>query len=508
MLSLEKQFDEWAKLEEGKLNKEKINKKEFSRAKRSYLHFDLRRKSDIKNLKEKFLDQNYISQNGYWPFLKKVIKTPRIKNKKDSTGKVFRKKDPKIRDIYYASHFDSLIYSWYSFFLNNLYEEKIEKLNLDDCPVAYRKIKDNHGGGKSNINHAFEVFDFIRKKEECAVLVFDVSKFFDSLDHEILKKEWIGLLGVGGDKLPSDHYTIYKNLTKFKYVESDDIFKHLNIKFKKRKRKDKNGGVKIFNVPFRGSNIIRKICNDRKEFLEKIVLNGFIKGNNNKNDEGFACGIMQGAPISAVLSNIYMLSFDLDIKRKIDKFGGIYKRYSDDIVVVCDLDKLDYFQGYILENIKKYKLLINEEKVDVTIFKKNEQGCLRSFSDNALEVNSYKNLQYLGFEFNGSSLFIRSKSLANYYRNMKKKIRKSVNMAYGKKSKTKNNNNLVFKKKLFKKYLYKGRRSFISYASRAMKLENDMFSSDKIKKQLANRFKIMNNELQKRIARNKYKTKL
>ena len=78
---------------------------------------------------------------------------------------------------------------------------------------------------------------------------------------------------------------------------------------------------------------------------------------------------------------------------------------------------------------------------------------------------------------------------------MKLKTKKAVDMAWGKKSKTKNNNNDVFKKSLFKKYLYKGRKSFISYALRA----NEIMQSESIRKQLSGRFDIIKQAIEYRV---------
>ena len=61
-------------------------------------------------------------------------------------------------------------------------------------------------------------------------------------------------------------------------------------------------------------------------------------------------GIPQGAPISSALANIYMLDFDLKVKNFVGE-NGIYRRYSDDMVVVCCIDRekevLDFFADTI-----------------------------------------------------------------------------------------------------------------------------------------------------------------
>ena len=107
-------------------------------------------------------------------------------------------------------------------------------------------------------------------------------------------------------------------------------------------------------------------------------------------------------------------------------------------------------------------------------------------------------MQYLGFEYNGQNAFLRSSSLSKYYRKMKSKIGKSVSMAYGKKSKSKDNRK-IFTKSLVKKYIYKGRRSFISYAYRSIDISLKILGSDSIRKQLSKRHNIMLDEIDKRV---------
>lgn len=46
-------------------------------------------------------------------------------------------------------------------------------------------------------------------------------------------------------------------------------------------------------------------------------------------------GIPQGTPISAALANVYMLHFDKRINDAVKPLKGIYRRYSDDMIVVC-----------------------------------------------------------------------------------------------------------------------------------------------------------------------------
>jgi len=501
--NIEALFAKWIEKEKKNLSRKIINREE-TKAKRTYIHFDKRRQSSsfsfFYNLKNILLNEDKVAQNPFWPFLKITITTPRIKNKKN---KLKRKKERKNRNVYYASHRDALIYSWYSFLLNEkYYKDKINELGINRCVIAYRKIPIKNGLNKNkcNIHLAKEVFDYIKNNnKECVAFVSDITGFFDNLDHEHLKKEWLRILNLDRNTdLPKDHNVIYKNLTTFKYVEAKKIYKKFRIKFK-RKKKKQNGKIKIFKIPEVNGTPIENILDNRyysrKDFVTRVVKGGLIKGNGNRNKrKQCTCGIMQGSPISATLSNIYMMSFDKTINDLVTDLGGIYRRYSDDLVIVCDISKHDIVKNKVQEEIKKYELEINLNKTDTTYFLKDCEGRLKGFNNN--NRLSRKNMQYLGFDFSGSKIYIRCSSLTKYYRAMKSKVRKTVNMACGKRSRTetKGNKNKIFKKSLYKKYLYKGRRSFISYALRA----NKIIGTETIKKQLRKRFDIMRDYINKR----------
>jgi retron-type reverse transcriptase len=52
-------------------------------------------------------------------------------------------------------------------------------------------------------------------------------------------------------------------------------------------------------------------------------------------------GIPQGSPISALLSNIYMFSFDKHMKNYVDSIGGKYFRYCDDMLLIVPSEYRD-----------------------------------------------------------------------------------------------------------------------------------------------------------------------
>ena len=234
----------------------------------------------------------------------------------------------------------------------------------------------------------------------------------------------------------------------------------------------------------------------RKDFNIRIVKQGLIKGNQNFNrNKKVICGIMQGTPISATLSNIYMISFDKEINDIVEKSKGLYRRYSDDLVIICPFSEYKKLEEIVRGKIKQYELEIKKEKTNTTYFLQDKKGFLRGFHDQKKE-KGYKNMQYLGFDFDGQRIFIRCSSLTRYYRKMKMSIRKAVKMSYGHKSKTKQNDNRVYTTKLKRRFLNPSSRSFISYALKS----NKTMGSKTIHNQLFGRFIIMKNYLEKKIA--------
>lgn len=96
---------------------------------------------------------------------------------------------PKVRHIYYASHLDSLVFSYYNSLLAEAYEKLIKNKNFESSVVAYRKIplKLDSDKNKCNIDFAKTTFEFIEnnKDKKLSVIVADVTSFFDNLDHKI-----------------------------------------------------------------------------------------------------------------------------------------------------------------------------------------------------------------------------------------------------------------------------------------------------------------------------------
>lgn len=146
---------------------------------RGYIHFD--RQVSKKFAQSYVTDYERFESHAFFPFLKYVKATPQYKSE-------IHKTVDKERHILYAGHLDSHIYAWYAQELNNYYERYIQEHPLQECVIAYRSL------GKSNIDFAKEVFKQIEQKQECTALAFDLSSFFDHIDHKKLKSAWCEVL--------------------------------------------------------------------------------------------------------------------------------------------------------------------------------------------------------------------------------------------------------------------------------------------------------------------------
>ena len=80
--------------------------------------------------------------------------------------------------------------------------------------------------------------------------------------------------------------------------------------------------------------------------------------------------------------------------------------------------------------------------------------CGQLFENN--NINWNKNLIYLGFEYDGEKILLKSASLAGFYRKMKKSIRRGIYYSI-------KHNNELFKRRLYKKFTFRGARRYKIY---------------------------------------------
>src|SRR5690606_22183557 len=161
-------------------------------------------------------------------------------------------------------------------------------------------------------------------------------------------------------------------------------------------------------------------------------------------------GIPQGSPISATLVNVYMLDFDKQAHDMLKNIGGVYQRYSDDIIAICPIEFEQEIIDHFMTSIINYKLEIQKSKTQVYHFKYDKKTerhfCFeKNLNTNRLQDNTL--FEYLGFQFDGYYTLIKNSSISNYYRKMKRTFARSGFYTFHNKTATKGQ---VFKTRLYK----------------------------------------------------------
>ncbi len=450
-----------------------ISSPPFRFKRRNYLHFDFPVAED--NARNLVCDPTRVAAHSFYPFLGYKVVTRRIS--KDQHGNIIKR--PKSREIKIAAHRDAAIYAHYADQLLPLYEAELVRRGVAMAVTAFRSLPQ----GGTNIDFAGQVFRYIDTHRPCVALAFDLEKFFDTLDHGVLKEHWAKLLGI--DRLPADHFALFRSLTRFCWVERTDLFTRLKISP---------------HNPKAGKR--RRICSPR-EFRENVRQAGLLLPN--------PCpgkGIPQGSPISALLSNLYMLDFDQDVNAGIIELGGYYRRYCDDIMVVVPPEHQQAAELLVRRAVEKSKVTVNDGKTDRVSF---PLGQGQTANQPEPDSGFSDHIQYLGFTYDGTRTLIRPGSLGRYYG----KMRAGVNLA--KLTQRKYNRKEVNAsmpltplrtRKLHIQYTYLIRRrtslpgqdkkaqgNFLTYAYRAA----EKLSAPEIKRQVRNHWTKLQEELHKPI---------
>lgn len=317
-----------------------------------YLHFDEPVK--IEYVKDKIQNKDWVVKYPFLPSIHFKMTFKRyVTISKDKSLPIHQQKVKKIkeREIYYAAHKDRFIYKYYGDCLNNAYNKYAIDNGIDDVALAYR----NNKPGKNNVDFAFEVFDFILNQKQAIIISLDFTKYFDYINHKILKQNIKTVLGV--NDLSKDWYKVFKNLTQFTYVHKTDIDAFLEKKYGEKK--------------------LKRLLQQRK--LKKIMLPSefrvFKKKHLYKNKKPY--GIPQGSGMSAVCSNVHLIHFDQEIKGWALNHKAIYRRYCDDLILVIPVDNVSQellanIKDDVIQRILSYQPLgleIQEEKTEIRIYR-------------------------------------------------------------------------------------------------------------------------------------------
>lgn len=436
---------------------------------RTYLHFD----SPISSSRAQCLvqDPEAVAKHSFYPFLGFTLSSPRVERAED--GQV-QARDPKDRPIKIAAHADAAIYAHYSSILREPYQAALSEKGLESAVTAFRKFPER---GRNNVWFANEVFEFIESHRPCSAICMDITKFFDRLNHDHLKAAWAGLLGEA--RLPADHFSLFKNLTKFTWVKRDEVYAQFGISRHNPRPRDLNR---------------TRICSS-EDFRSRVRGSGLLKFNPRYKQKQ---GIPQGSPMSALLSNIYMLTFDEAMTCLVSELGGLYRRYCDDLIIVVPPESEEAALNFARSEIEKLKLEIHPDKTHTVRF---------PAGSGTLTENG-ELLQYLGFTFDGTRKLIRNSSITRYYAKMRRAVRltKSTQRKHNRREKNAGHRQTPLKKrKLYKRYSYlthrraqssSGQKSpysgnFLTYAYTASR----RMGSPAIKVQVQNHWKKLQREI-------------
>lgn len=392
---------------------------------RHYKHFDLPLSEARRSQSIDFEHED--RPHRFRPMLGFTDVTRRVGRNADKT---ICRKEPKKRPIRFVGHADAAYLEGYTAHLSLAYERALAVDGTVGTVLAYRR------GGGTNIHHAKDLFDEIRSRGDCSVFAMDISKFFDCLDHLLLRNEIASL--IGATRLDGHHGTVWKNVTRYSWVETNDLDALLG-----RKR---NGRGRVCSL---------------KDFVEHV--RGRKAGLIRTHDQAF--GIPQGTPVSGLYANIYMRSFDRQMVAACIQLGGSYRRYSDDIAVVLPLGaKAHHVVSMVEEMLADHALAMSEDKTETADFRDSR-------------LISKRPIQYLGFTFDGEKTLIRPSSLDAYRAKMEDGIHAKVIAASQKDVPSFE----IYKREALSRYTHLGkRRNFIQYAYRAA----DIMSAPGIRQQV------------------------
>ena len=164
-------------------------------------------------------------------------------------------------------------------------------------------------------------------------MCFDVTGFFDNIDHKRLKQRLKWLLEV--DELPDDWHSVLRSVTRYSHVRKADLKAH-----------------PVFRQRLKQRGADRPLATIKELKAAGIPIQ----------TNGTGIGVPQGTPISASLSNLYMADFDLAMKALADQQGALYQRYSDDILIICTPEHADQLAAAVADALTNEALQLQNDK--------------------------------------------------------------------------------------------------------------------------------------------------
>lgn len=360
---------------------------------KGYFHLDY--PIHISKVKSYVQNPNRVAEHSFFPLLayEQPIEKFVVNPEEYEEGRPF-KYNP--RPIKYAGHLDGYIYKYYANQLNHAYNQYTKELGIDNAVIAYRTNKP----GKSNIDFAAEVIQYIDSHKEAFIFVSDFKGYFESFNHGILKERLYEVLKT--DYLSDDWFNVFKSVTKYGYVEKEDVEK------------------------FFGNEGFLRQQGDRKYTSKDKTFSDFRKvskvESNSKNH-----GVPQGVPISAVMANVYAIYFDYQVMNMVQRNKGLYRRYSDDFIIVLPIvnGEEEEIENQFLYIVEKIKEIVREDKLELST---NKTHAYHKCEDTIFKIDKgfdkeISSLDYLGFVYDGLSVRIRQSGIERFYGRMRKMVK-------------------------------------------------------------------------------------
>lgn len=358
---------------------------------KSYPHFDtalLSTKKQAAKMKQILESPDLVVHHQFLPVV--LRKKAFLRMYFDNNEKRL-KMGKKIRPIVEVAHSDSLIFSLYAAMLNTHYEQRVSDLKIKAVATAYRR------GRGSNIESSKEVIDHIFLSNHCWIIKSDFVHFFDNLNHRMIKQRVFDLVGGSNGELLADWYVVLRALTKYRDISADDIPNDMLLYAKKHSR-----------------------------YVERIRdLDEAIKSGKIKVSKKHEVGIPQGTSMSAALANAYMLPFDYAMNTLAQSYGGMYRRYSDDFVLLIPKQISRKSIQKVAEDIdvlaqRLAKLQLEKSKTKILLYTKADHVVAKIGEDCHLSNSIF---DYLGFVFDGRQVTLRSKGLFKFSHKSRHSVR-------------------------------------------------------------------------------------
>jgi len=355
----------------------------------------------LKNLNKFIIEVQKSVKDESFSFSKPEI-YPKLKNDKRSNNNY--------RPISLFSLKDKLIISLINKYFTDIFDEY-----FPDCSFAFRAPQKINGERKILFHHDTirKILDYQKKfkGQQLWIAECDMEKFYDTVNHTIIKKSFRRLIHKVKRNKPECYDSnaeriFYKYLDCYKFnkdvfpeKKSSEIFKNFNIKKGK------------FGWPIK----------DLKKFYYKSFNNAKI-------------GVPQGGALSGLIANIVLDCTDRKILKNKDK-DLLYIRYCDDMIIMHP-DKMKCKEALSLykDALCKLKLIPHKFEGKLTNTSFWEAKSKKPYKWCGIEQGGFPWIGFVGYEihYNG---FIRARK-----KSLKKEMKKQYEVVNEVKLAIKNNN--------------------------------------------------------------------